>query len=196
VLLQSEITFARVCFELSAIEDLDPAAHGPDAARNLERVSDHGERGALNAQDVRARFLRHLEDIALEHIAGLKQPAAEARLDRVQRMAQGILLRLEQQEMDVAMDEVRKHGRTVQDIKKIRCRRAVCRATDLHNPLRSRILGPEQRSTADESFAPDEAGFYGAAVLAEGQKRNDARVRPVDMLDKFCGPMQDKILRQ
>jgi len=99
--LELEVAFARDLLEFRAIEDFDLAAARLDGAADLERMGDHRDRGALDAQDVGATFLGHIEDWAVERVARLQKPSAKPRFDRMQGVTQGILPGLKEHPPDV-----------------------------------------------------------------------------------------------
>ena len=57
------------------------------------------------AEHLRQEFVGELDGVAFEPVAGLQQRAAQPRLDRMQCVASGGLLNLDQQHLTIAHDD-------------------------------------------------------------------------------------------
>ena len=88
------IAFAGQRLEPGAINQLDPAAPGPDQARVLQGMRGKGDRGSAHPEHHRYDLLGQRQGIAVMAIAGVQQPAGEAGLDGVHGVAGGRLLQV------------------------------------------------------------------------------------------------------
>src|SRR5499426_4675914 len=86
------IAGAGLALERGDIANLDVAAADVHDVFRLQYARDQRDRGALDAQNPRQQFLRHGHDVAAAAVARLQQPAAQAGLHRVHRVAYDGLL--------------------------------------------------------------------------------------------------------
>ena len=93
------VAFARPCLEPALVHDLDPPTVVTDETCLLQHVGDDRHRSAAHAERLRQELMGELDGIAFEPIAGLQQPAAQARLDGVQCVASRGLLDLNKQDL-------------------------------------------------------------------------------------------------
>jgi hypothetical protein len=71
----------------------------------LQHIGDHRHSGAAHAEHLRQKLVGKFEGIGVDPVARLQQPAAQPRLDRMQGVACGDLLDLDQQHLAIAHEE-------------------------------------------------------------------------------------------
>jgi hypothetical protein len=116
------VAFARYRREPRSV-DLDPASLlRPDRSARAQIAHQERHRRSSHAEYLRQRLLGEREDVVVEAVAKLEQPASHAGLDRVQRIAGRAELELYQHRTGVLLDGVPDRRAAVEGGVKSRCR--------------------------------------------------------------------------
>ena len=91
------VTVAGGGLQIGAIADCNLASAVADRPTQLELLGNERCRGPTEAEGVGDHLLRRSDRLRVERIARSQQPVAKARLGRVNGIAGGNLLRLQQQ---------------------------------------------------------------------------------------------------
>src|SRR3569832_361172 len=192
---QDLVALAAALQEPRPVDDRDRAAAILDQAVLLEFGCRNRDGRPPHPQHVGQEFLREVDLLALDEILRLEEPAAQPALERVQRMACRILLRLAEDKRLVAVDAIAQLA--VFEAQRAELRRADAErvALDLHHGLgKGRQIAYGE--TADQTFAADDAGLDRFARRRHGHQRHHPRQREIDLRYRPPGFLENERLRQ
>ena len=188
------VAFARRRREPRSV-DLDLASSiGPDRSRRAQFAHQERYRRSPHTEYLRQRLLGDREDVVVDAVAKIEQPACHARFDRMQRIAGHAELKLYQYRPDVNLDCVPDRRAPVES--GVKSRRGdpgggARRTNDGGNGRRRR---PQHGKQAYRALAPD---CGGGNRLSRSPCRSSARwrrLREEDMLDLVTRSRKDRVL--
>jgi hypothetical protein len=185
------VALTGALLEPFAVEKHDVAAPVTDQAPDLQCLRQQRHRRPPNTQHLRQIFLGQRQLVAAGTIGALQKPAAQARPGRVRRITGSDLLRLCKQHFGIAQDQVADGRAAVSNALEAFGAYGRELASDLRGRSRERPPSTQTAVQPDRAFASDRGGFYGAALPADHQQRDEAGLREVDVGYRIARLKQD-----
>ncbi len=122
------VAFARCRREPRSVDLEEASSIGPDRPARAEIAHQERYRRSSHTEYLRQRLLGERENIVVDAVANLEQPASHTGFDRVQRIAGRAELELHKHRPDVNLDRMPNRGTPAEGGVKSRCRDPTGRA--------------------------------------------------------------------
>jgi hypothetical protein len=185
--------FARHRCEPRSV-DLDFASpFRSDRSGSPQIAHQERHRRSSHTQYLRKRLLGEREDVLVDPVAKMEQPACHAGLDRMQRIAGPADLKLYQHRLEVNLDCVADRGAPAESGVESQCGDARGGARRTNDGGHGRRGRPQHGKSANCSLAPDCSGGDRLPVRRVDHHRNGAAMREEDVLGLVTRPREDRV---
>jgi len=188
------VAFARCRREPHRV-DLDQAPPiGPDRSTRAQLAHQERHGRPSHPKYLRERLLGEREQIMVDAVANLKQPAGHARFDRMKRVAGRTELKLLQHRLDVNLDRVPDCGTPGESGVKSRCRYPGGGAGRTNHRSIVGRRRPQHRKNTYRPFAPDCGDGNCPPIRHIDHQRDGSAIGKEHVFDRVARPQNDLVL--